>query len=287
MPSWDDLKYLLALTRHGRMNAAAQSLGINVATVSRRIERLSEILGQPAFIKKAEGWVPSPAIQGLVSLAEEIEQRLEREMNNIHAGTAGHTLQLSIGCPPFVSQYILYPGLDDKGPELEQVSFNFARRIAEEGMGDNDIAVALKRPDSGRIIARRIADLHVSLYRARGAEQNEGWVGFREAYDDVPIMREMHEHFRMPPRIRVESFNDLAEVLAATGLCGPLVDVVGRAHPELERLPSPVIGEQAEMWILFHASRKGDRVLQDTVNWIENCIKNTAQVPVATGAAAR
>ena len=75
MPSWDDLKFALALSRHGRMNSAAQSLGINVATMSRRIERLGEILGQPPFIKKADGWEASPMILSLLEIAEDVEQR--------------------------------------------------------------------------------------------------------------------------------------------------------------------------------------------------------------------
>ena len=55
MNNWDDLRFLVALSKTGTMTAAAKSLGTNTATVSRRIERLSETLGMPAFIKTGEG----------------------------------------------------------------------------------------------------------------------------------------------------------------------------------------------------------------------------------------
>ena len=54
MNNWDDLRFLVALSKTGTMTAAAKSLGTNTATVSRRIERLSETLGMPAFIKTGE-----------------------------------------------------------------------------------------------------------------------------------------------------------------------------------------------------------------------------------------
>lgn len=57
MQNWDDLKYCLALDEFRTMTAAAKALGTNTATVSRRIERLTE---EPASLcllaKIASGW---------------------------------------------------------------------------------------------------------------------------------------------------------------------------------------------------------------------------------------
>ena len=52
MQNWDDLKYCLALDEFRTMTAAAKALGTNTATVSRRIERLTEEAGQPLFIRQ-------------------------------------------------------------------------------------------------------------------------------------------------------------------------------------------------------------------------------------------
>ena len=46
MQNWHDSKFCLALERYQTMTAAARALGTNTATVSRRIERLTEEAGE-------------------------------------------------------------------------------------------------------------------------------------------------------------------------------------------------------------------------------------------------
>lgn len=45
MINWDDLEFILALDRHGSMLNAGRSLHANVATVSRRLERVTSNFG--------------------------------------------------------------------------------------------------------------------------------------------------------------------------------------------------------------------------------------------------
>jgi DNA-binding transcriptional LysR family regulator len=51
MINWDDLRFCLALHRHGTMVNAAKSLKANVATVSRRIEHITTDVGETLFIR--------------------------------------------------------------------------------------------------------------------------------------------------------------------------------------------------------------------------------------------
>ena len=61
MENWDNLRFILALSRHRTMSAAAQALHTNVATVSRRIERANQDFGTPLFVKDQNGWLPTQA----------------------------------------------------------------------------------------------------------------------------------------------------------------------------------------------------------------------------------
>ena len=81
MNNWDDLRFLVALSKTGTMTAAARSLGTNTATVSRRIERLSDTLGMPAFVKTSDGWRPSEAVSSLISLAQSFDGELQAALN--------------------------------------------------------------------------------------------------------------------------------------------------------------------------------------------------------------
>ncbi|WP_168222970.1 LysR family transcriptional regulator [Oceanicola sp. D3] len=270
MPSWDDLKYALALSRHGRMNSAAQSLGINVATMSRRIERLGEELGQPPFVKKADGWEASPMIAGLLEIAEDIEQRLGAEMNSIHAGTAGHSSSLSIGCPPIISLFMLFPNMSNRDPSLRNVNYTFTQRVMEEGMGENDLVIQYKRPESGRVITQKIVSLTSSIYRRKGGKPDSGWVSLSENYDASPFNQSAYAFFDEKPSVRVQSMYELYELVAAADMAGPLLDAIASNNPELE----PVEGGEeicsTDLWLIYHASRKGDPVVEGTIAWIKD-----------------
>lgn len=78
MENWNDLRFCLALHRFGTMSAAADYLGANVATVSRRVHKLSEQLGEPLFTKKGVIWTATPYALQIISWAEQTEGRLAR-----------------------------------------------------------------------------------------------------------------------------------------------------------------------------------------------------------------
>ncbi|NVO28790.1 LysR family transcriptional regulator [Donghicola sp. C2-DW-16] len=78
MENWNDLRICLALHRFGTMSAAADYLGANVATVSRRVHKLSEQMGEPLFTKKGVIWTATPYALEIISWAEQTEGRLAR-----------------------------------------------------------------------------------------------------------------------------------------------------------------------------------------------------------------
>src|SRR5258705_335935 len=55
-PSADDLLVLLAVGRSGRYNTAAEELGINHTTISRRIAALEQSIGGRVLARVAGGW---------------------------------------------------------------------------------------------------------------------------------------------------------------------------------------------------------------------------------------
>ena len=56
----DELMTLLAVARLGRYTAAAESLGVNHSTVSRRISSLERALGGRVMLRAASGWALRP-----------------------------------------------------------------------------------------------------------------------------------------------------------------------------------------------------------------------------------
>ena len=52
---WEDVRYFVALARHGTLSATARTLRVNHATVARRIASLETLLGRSLFDRRANG----------------------------------------------------------------------------------------------------------------------------------------------------------------------------------------------------------------------------------------
>jgi molybdate transport repressor ModE-like protein len=73
MIDWDDVRYFLAAAREGSVRAAAKHLGVNHATVLRRIAQLEERLGAQMFEKLPSGYRLTAAGEEVVELANQME----------------------------------------------------------------------------------------------------------------------------------------------------------------------------------------------------------------------
>src|SRR3954451_7085743 len=72
-PSADDLLVLLALGRTGRYNTAAEELGLNHTTISRRIAALERSVGGRVLARVAGGWELTELGRDALSAAEAVE----------------------------------------------------------------------------------------------------------------------------------------------------------------------------------------------------------------------
>src|ERR1700692_469630 len=73
MIDWDDVRYFLAVARGGSLRAAAERLGVNHATVLRRIAQLEEHLGVHMFEKLPSGYRLTAAGEEVLEFADQME----------------------------------------------------------------------------------------------------------------------------------------------------------------------------------------------------------------------
>src|SRR5688572_16905364 len=92
MLEWDDLRYFLAVLRHGTHAAAGKALRVAPTTVARRLSALEEALGARLLVRTPAGLVPSEAGQLLRARAERMEAEAaasERELTGDDRRVAG------------------------------------------------------------------------------------------------------------------------------------------------------------------------------------------------------
>ncbi|MHC0052925.1 LysR family transcriptional regulator [Actibacterium sp. D379-3] len=271
MNNWDDFRFLLAVYKSGTMTAAAKLLNTNVATVSRRIERLSETLGYPPFIKTTHGWEPNKKLLGLLDMVESFDAALQRERNSTVALAQDERVPIRIGVPPVVSSQVLYPSFHYAMDDLRNVGLEFFDRFHGEGLGDYDIVIQTSRPDSGRVLTRRIGHLNFRIYGDPDGAPHQDWVGLSREYDAYPVQQMGFAIFGCEPLIRTHHFDHIFEIVRSSGLPGPLPETLAARAPDLRPLPGNDLVQSTEFWLMYHASRKGDPVIRIVTDWIERC----------------
>ena len=166
---WDDLRIFLAVARAESLSAAGRGLKIDPATVGRRIARLEQAMGARLFVKGPQGYALTGEGERLVTHAERAETAMEGAAEALH-GPEGLTGQIRIGAPDGCANYLLpqvlaricdaNPGLEVQIVALPRV-FNLSKREA-------DMAIAVSRPEAGRLTVQKLADyrLHLAASRA-------------------------------------------------------------------------------------------------------------------------
>jgi DNA-binding transcriptional LysR family regulator len=76
--NWDDLRFLLAISRGGSVSAAARSLSVDHATVIRRLEGLERALNAKLFQRNLRGYSLTVTGERLLISAKTMEEEATR-----------------------------------------------------------------------------------------------------------------------------------------------------------------------------------------------------------------
>jgi DNA-binding transcriptional LysR family regulator len=264
--NWDDLKLFLAIGRLGKLTAASRRLGLDVATLSRRMTGLEHSLETKLFERSPKGYALSEAGHALMQHAEAMELAAEAARERV--GQAAETLSgaVRIGVPEGVANFLLSDictELCDANPDLE-VEVVALPRVFSLSQREADLAIAVSPPPSGRLTVQRITDYRLRLYATQAViDAHDGfkkdselrrarWIGyisdlvFDPSLDYIP-----HVVSDVRPALTSTSLLiQLRWLLTGAGVC-ILPDFIARAYPELQ----PVRGEEIALKRSFYLIR--------------------------------
>ena len=268
MENWDDLKFVLAMIRHGTMSAAARFLDTNVATVSRRLDRLAQELGFALFEKRGAHFVPTAAATGLAELAERLDQELRAELANLHSDASNQPVPLEVAAPPAVHQHYLFPYVTDLSAHLPHVLVTMTEKVFAQGLGEADIQIRIGRPEGGRLMARKFRDYSLRVYHGADHDLSGDWIGLSHRYPDADFLRKIYGGANALPRYRVEEMPMVYQLVRQTGLPGLLPDFMVEAGDGLVLADLPDNDLPGELWITYHETRHTDATLRSVVDWL-------------------
>ncbi|WP_213740569.1 LysR family transcriptional regulator [Bradyrhizobium sp. dw_411] len=113
MIDWDDVRYFLAVSRGGSVRAAAKSLGVNHATVLRRVAQLEERLGALMFEKLPGGYRLTAAGEEVLDLANQMEASSHQLETRVFGRDQSVRGLLRVTTAPPLATHLLMPDFAD------------------------------------------------------------------------------------------------------------------------------------------------------------------------------
>jgi DNA-binding transcriptional LysR family regulator len=175
---WDDLRVFLEVARASRLMVAGRGLGVDPATVGRRIAALEAALGARLFDRSPQGCSLTEAGRSLIVHAEAIEARVGALIVDAGGQPEGLGGAVRIGAPDGVSSYLLTEpcdalARDNPGLQVQLVSLP---RVFSLSKREADVAITVAPPSAGRLTVRKIADYRLRLYARRDLVASLGTV---------------------------------------------------------------------------------------------------------------
>ncbi len=271
MIDWDDVRYFLAAARGGSVRAAAKRLGVNHATVLRRIAQLEERLGARMFEKLPTGYRLTPAGEEVLDLAEQMEASSHQLETRVFGRDQSVRGLLRVTLPPPLATHLLMPDFADFArlhPEIEMEILS-SGELANLTNREADVAI--------RVVYDREA-LPLNLHGLKGPElfggfymsrdrltewqagpPNPRWIAIRG--HGVPGWTREGEARTTGTQFRTMDFEtQIAAVRQGIGITA-LPCFVGDADPLLERVPDTGLHLYGPVWLLTQGeTRKTKRV---------------------------
>jgi DNA-binding transcriptional LysR family regulator len=263
---WDDLKFLLAVSREGSTLAAGRLLGVDQSTVQRRLAELERRIGQSLVQRQPTGYRLTEFGHEMLPYAEAVESAVtgfERQLT-ILGGVAAGVIRMT--CPEPIVNRIAQTGLLDRfharHPGLT-VQFVMSDKYMDLANGDADVALRSGDTDDGELIGRKIGDSIWAIYASKSYVDQHGRPERIEDLAAHPLVGfddTMARHRVVSWLAKVSPDKPLAarsnsvlgliySVKAGIGI-GALPMPLGDAEPDLVRVLGPVT-ELGRIWRLL------------------------------------
>lgn len=284
----EQLRIFLAVIRDGSTLAAARRTGVDHSTVSRRLASLETTIGARLFDRSPRGLTPTAAGLALIPDAERVESALLAAAGSVARSDAEVSGTVRLATPEIFGTYLVAPRIGTLSQQYPRLTLELApeSRSISLSKREADIAIMLRRPPQGRLVARKLTDYRLGLYAARSYLDAHGPIptpadlvrhGFVSYIDELAAYPELVVLDAMLPGATVcfrssSSAAQHAAVAAGAGL-GMLHVFGADQDPRLVRLFADDLETRRSYWLVMHADMRRLPRVRAVVDFLDSVVR--------------
>lgn len=290
--NWDDVRLFLSVARSGQFLSAARKLGVNHATLSRRISALEAAIGTQLFLRSTNGCELTEEGQRLLAGAERMETEMLNAQANLGRVDTAVAGTVRIGAPDGLGVSFLAPRLGQltaRYPDLKiqlvpvPRSFSLSQREA-------DIAITIERPEQGRLMFSKLTDYSLGLYASADylaeygtpadieALKRHRRIGYVEDLIFSPSLNFTGEIMRdWDAAFEISSATGQTEAVRSGAGIGILHNYIAGQYPELLRI-MPHLTISRSYWTAYHESARQLVRVRTVVDFLQELVAEERRI---------
>jgi molybdate transport repressor ModE-like protein len=293
-PDWEDVRFFVALVRHGSLSAAARALLVNHATVARRIQSLETALGEKLVDRRPGGHILTPAGTRALSLANDMEAAANKFVRTKSKFTPQGLIR--INAPPGLARGFLLARLAKLPAQYPDLALDIATNLRSVSVErhETDIAVRIGRLQDSNLIACRLASLSYGFYasltlcKRLASGEAPRFVGFDEKNSDIPEAVWLARQFPDAPlSFRASDFVEQAAAARAGAGIALLPHYIAHSEPGLHNCKLSHTHPSRDVWLLKRRQDRNDSGIQLVADYIARIFTEDRNVFAAPAGVAR
>lgn len=282
--NWDDLRFLLALSREGTLSKAAKRLQVHHTTVSRRIHAFQEQQGVRVFEELPDGFVPTEAGEDILDVARRMEEELlslDRRVTGLDERLSGPLRITTID----LLAAIYAESLRDFGLRYPKIRYELSvdDQVLDLNRREADVALRMTNRPPEYLIGRKVGCVRFALYASEKLLEK---IDINSPLDDFPWIAWLdtfsgggnNRMFKnQAPDAHVAFWVDSPLVMFSLLLAGAGVAyvpcILGDSHACLRRVRPVDTQSGLDLWLLTHPDLRRNARVRAFMDFMEGVIR--------------
>ncbi|MEM9172636.1 MAG: LysR family transcriptional regulator [Pseudomonadota bacterium] len=258
---WDDVRVFLAIVEHGTLAIAAEQIGVNQSTISRRISALEDRLDSRLFERhRGSRWVLTNAGEQMLHSAETMNDSANAIAQDVMRNATELSGEVSVTFTEHGARFFALPALAAIAREFPDLRLQI--QISNDPLNlsarEADVAVRIGDEMPADVVGKRICSVAVSIYASP-----EMLTRIADGQSRVPLLGWEEEGpisdwaLQLIPRSYVAYRTNSSEAIRGLARLGigvaPMSCIEGNNTEGVEPVPGVPVIEGPGIWVLSHA----------------------------------